>query len=75
LKSAKGASGILIELFNGKPQALLPEFACAFACAFGSPLNEKNQYTTKSTIRASVPYCNPSKICRAGLLLGSRPIF
>jgi hypothetical protein len=60
----------LIELFNGKPQALLLEFACAF----GSPLNEKNQYTTKSTIRWSVPYCNPSKICRAGQLPGTRPI-
>ena len=64
LEEPKGASGILIELFNGKPQALLLEFACAF----GSPLNEKNQYTTKSTIGASVPYSDPAKICRAGLL-------
>jgi hypothetical protein len=33
--------------FNGKPQALQADFACAF----GSPLNENDQYTTKSTRR------------------------
>jgi len=37
----------LIELYNGKPQALLLEFAYAF----GSPLNENDQYTIKSTNR------------------------
>jgi hypothetical protein len=37
----------LIESFNGKPQASLPEFA--YAC--GSPLNENTKYTTKSTPR------------------------
>jgi hypothetical protein len=37
----------LIESFNGKPQALLLDFASA--C--GSPLNENDQYTIKSTLR------------------------
>jgi hypothetical protein len=37
---------LLIQSFNGKPQASLP-----FACACGSPLNENAQYTTKSTPR------------------------
>jgi hypothetical protein len=37
----------LIESFNGKPQALLLDFA--YAC--GSPLNENDQYTIKSTPR------------------------
>jgi len=40
-------SGLLIESFNGKPQALPNDFACAF----GSPLNENAQYTIKSITR------------------------
>ena len=43
------ASGLLIESFNGKPQASLPCFAYAYAC--GSPLNENAEYTAKSTPR------------------------
>jgi len=39
--------GLLIESFNGKPQASLPNFA--YAC--GSPLNENAQYATKSKAR------------------------
>jgi hypothetical protein len=38
---------MLIESFNGKPQAL----PTGFACAFGSPLNENDQYMTQSTPR------------------------
>jgi hypothetical protein len=38
---------LLIESFNGKPQALPLDFA--YAC--GSPLNENHQYTTQSTPR------------------------
>jgi hypothetical protein len=37
----------LIESFNGKPQALLLDFACA--C--GPPLNENDQFTINSTPR------------------------
>jgi hypothetical protein len=37
---------LLIESFNGKPQASLPYFA--YAC--GSPLNESTQYATESTL-------------------------
>jgi hypothetical protein len=39
--------GLLIESFNGEPQALLLDFA--YAC--GSPLNESDQYTIKSIPR------------------------
>jgi hypothetical protein len=38
---------MLIWSFNGKPQALPIDFACAF----GSPLNENDQDTNKSTPR------------------------
>ena len=41
------ACGLLIYSFNGKPQASWPYFAYAY----GSPLNENAQYTTKSTPR------------------------
>ncbi len=39
------AYGLLIESFNGKPQALPLNFATPAA----SPLNENDRYTTKST--------------------------
>jgi hypothetical protein len=44
------ACGLWIESFNGKPQALPTDFACAFA----SPLNENDQYATQSTPRQRV---------------------
>jgi hypothetical protein len=37
--------GLLIESFNGEPQALLLDFA------YASPLNESDQYTIKSIPR------------------------
>jgi hypothetical protein len=43
--TATGFTRLLIESFNGKPQALSPEFA--YACV--SPLNENAQYVIKST--------------------------
>ncbi len=46
-RKTPAASMMLIKSFNGKPQALPTDFACAF----GSPLNENDQYTTKSTER------------------------
>jgi hypothetical protein len=46
-----GASNPLIYSFNGKPQALLKNFA--YAC--GSPLNENDQYMIKSATRWRTP--------------------
>jgi len=45
------ANGSLIYSFNGKPQALPLDLA--YAC--GSPLNERDPYTTKSTPRYRAP--------------------
>jgi hypothetical protein len=44
-----GAGDPLIYSFNGKPQALLKNFA------YGSPLNETDQYMIKSTTRWRTP--------------------
>jgi hypothetical protein len=48
---------MLIQLFNGKPQAS----SLNFASAYGSPLNENAQSATKST--ACGPLC-PQKSAR-----------
>ena len=45
-KKYSGANDALIESINGKPQALLKNFAYAS----GSPLNENDQDTIKSTV-------------------------
>ena len=47
MKACRSSQRFVAALFNGKPQALLLDFACAS----GSPLNENDQYTTKSTRR------------------------
>jgi hypothetical protein len=44
-RKRNGNSRLLIESFNGKPRAPLPDFA--YTC--GSPLNENAQYNTQST--------------------------
>jgi hypothetical protein len=45
LQPEPDARGVLISSFNGKPQALLMDFACV--C--GSPLNENDRHTIQST--------------------------
>jgi hypothetical protein len=47
MKACRSSQRFVAALFNGKPQALLLDFACAS----GSPLNENDQYTTESTRR------------------------